>query len=152
MDSKKDNLQEDKFDLDLTPFKDFIKRMDTVFNKSFKHIDSYFHLRPFWVDVNETETDVIVVAELPGYRRDQIQMEIIGNQLRIGVKDSTKTGAKSDHKIPNSRRNSSQQMERTIVLPFEIPEKETKAFYNNGILKVTVPKKNSTRKFIDIEE
>ncbi|WP_099156886.1 Hsp20/alpha crystallin family protein [Virgibacillus ndiopensis] len=140
------------FDLDMTPFRDLMKRMDSVFNDSSKKLNSYFNLKPFWVDVYETESEVIVEAELPGYKRDQIQLEIIGNQLRITVTDSMIHEEKNDKTNYQNKEQSFQKMERIVTLPFTISEKDTTASFNDGILKISIPKRNSSRKFIGIDE
>ncbi|PAV31051.1 hypothetical protein CIL05_03440 [Virgibacillus profundi] len=120
----------DGFDIDMRPLHDFMKKMDSFFNESFKQINSQLHLKSIWVDVQETDSDIIVKAELPGYKRDQIHIEIIGNRLRISVEGK----------------------EKIVTVPFIIPEEETSASFQDGILKITIPKKNSNRKYIDIEE
>ncbi|WP_284139345.1 MULTISPECIES: Hsp20/alpha crystallin family protein [unclassified Virgibacillus] len=150
MDSRKNNLS--RFDVDMSPFRDFVKHMDRFFNESFREANSIFHLRPFWVDVRETEANVIVEADLPGYKRDQIELEIIGNQLRIAAEDKASQKTQHDNKQYFHSQRSLQRMERFITLPFTIPEKETKAQFEDGKLKVLIPKKNQNRKYIDIHE
>ncbi|WP_241558857.1 Hsp20/alpha crystallin family protein [Oceanobacillus halophilus] len=139
------------FDLDMKPLHDFMRKIDTVFNESFKHLHSQFNLTNFRVDVTETDSEIIVKAELPGYQRNQINLEIIGNQLRISVEESKQVEGKDEQKNYYSKQESFHQMERVITVPFEIPEKETKASFQNGLLKVVIPKMNSQRKFIDID-
>ncbi|WP_240510092.1 Hsp20/alpha crystallin family protein [Virgibacillus profundi] len=136
----------DGFDIDMRPLHDFVKKMDSFFNESFKQMNSQFHLKSIWVDVEETDSDIIVKAELPGYKRDQIHIEIIGNRLRISVKGM------DNEKYSNSKRQSFEQKEKVVTVPFIIPEEETSASFQDGILKIFIPKKNSNRKYIDIEE
>lgn len=88
----------DRFDIDMRPLNDFMKKMDSFFNESFKQINSHFHLKSIWADVEETDSDIIVKAELPGYKRDQIHIEIIGNRLRISVDEMAKQEAKDNEK------------------------------------------------------
>lgn len=147
MDSNKRN-RPGRFDIDMSPFRDLMNEMDTFFNQSFKQMNPVFNFRPFWVDVNERDSEVIVTAELPGFKRDEIELEMIGNQLRIAAQGG------STHEEPNSHNKSQsfQRMERTITLPFPIPEKETKASFHDGLLKVTAPKKDSDRKYLEIDE
>ncbi|SHG94410.1 MULTISPECIES: Hsp20/alpha crystallin family protein [Virgibacillus] len=123
------------------PFQGIMEQMDAFFNESAKNFNSLIK-RPLAVRTRETEDNVIVEAELPGYRRDQIQLEIFGNQLRIFVEDHSNT----------DEEGYSHQSERTVTLPFAISEKETEAKLNNGILQVTIPKNNSSRKFISIHD
>ncbi|MFD2046500.1 Hsp20/alpha crystallin family protein [Ornithinibacillus salinisoli] len=150
MASNKDKLP-NRFDIDMTPLHDFMRQMDSFFNNSFRHINSQFHLRPFWVDVRETDSKFIVEAELPGYKRDQIELEIIGNQLRIGIEDNAIMEEKNEEDTYYNKKQSFQKRERVVTLPFEIPKRETKASFNDGLLQVTIPKKHSQRKYLDID-
>jgi len=145
--NSKDNRPSGKFDIDFTPLRDFMHQMDRFFNQSFKQINSHLNLNPIWVETYETDKHVIVEAELPGYRREDIQLEIIGSRLRIAVEGNQIIEEKNN----NDKRKYYQQRERIVSLPFVIPEKETKASFHNGILKITVPKKNSKRKYLDID-
>ncbi|SET67537.1 heat shock protein Hsp20 [Oceanobacillus limi] len=149
MASNRDKLP-NRFDVDMTPLHDFMRQMDNFFNHSFKHMNSHFNLRPFWINVRETEKKVIVEAELPGYKRDQIELEIIGNQLRIGVEDNAIIEEKNNENAYLNKQQSFQKRERFVTLPFEIPKRETKATFREGMLKITIPKKQSERKYIDI--
>lgn len=142
------NKPQEKFDIDFTPLREFMHQMDRFFNQSFKQINSHLHLRSIWVDMEETETDVIIKAELPGYTRDDIQIEIISNRLRIAVDEHTII---EDTKN-NTRREYREQRERIVSLPFIIPEDETRASFHNGLLTITVSKKNSKRKYLDIND
>ncbi|MFD1363367.1 Hsp20/alpha crystallin family protein [Lentibacillus salinarum] len=147
MDSNRSN-KPGRFDIDMSPFRDLMGQMDAFFNESFKQMNSVFNMRPFWVDVNEYDSEVIVTAELPGYKRDEIELEIIGQQLRIAAQAD---GSQED-KSGRNRSQSFQRTERTIALPFPIPKEETNASFHDGLLKVTIPKKNSERKYLEIDE
>src|SRR5690625_2333961 len=125
--------------------------MDSFFNHSFNQVNSIFNLRSFRVNVEETDSDVIIRAELPGYKRDQIQIEVLGNVLRIAVEERSTFEERDDLQKRYARRKSHQQKVRSITLPFEIPESETKASFEDGLLRVIIPKDNSKRKYIDIE-
>ena|SRR5690625_3916735 len=139
-----------KFDLDLTPIRDFMNHMDSFFDLSFNQMNSFMNLRPFRTNVYATDSQTSVEADLSGYKKDQIQIEILGNKLRIAVEDRTfhKDNAPKN-KINESK--SFQRMERFVTFPFPIPEEETKATFNNGVLKVLIPNL-SKRKYIDIHD
>jgi len=137
-----------KFEVDLSPFKDFMQHMDRFFNQSFKQINSHLNWNPLKVDMYETDNDVIIKTELPGYRPEDIQLEIISNRLRITVEDDQTI----ENDVNHSKQRHHQKRERIVTLPFIIPENETKASFNHGLLKITVPKKNSKRKYLDIHD
>ncbi|OZU88198.1 hypothetical protein CIL03_12730 [Virgibacillus indicus] len=136
----------------MRPLHDFMKKMDSFFNESFKQINSHFHLKSIWTDVEETDSDIIVKVELPGYKRDQIHIEIIGNRLRISVEGMEKLEAKNNEKDYYSKSQSVERKEKIVTVPFIIPEKETSASFKDGLLKIIIPKKNSNRKYINLEE
>ncbi|WP_068673355.1 Hsp20/alpha crystallin family protein [Oceanobacillus sp. Castelsardo] len=148
---KKGNFP-DGFDVDMAPLRNFVRKLDTMFNESFKHLQKNFNHNSFPIDVKETENEIIVLAELPGVNRNQIKLEIVGNQLKIGVEDKRSFSEKNEEESYYRHEESFQNKERVISVPFDIPEKETKASFHNGLLKVTIPKKNSKRKFINIDE
>lgn len=148
---KKGNFP-DGFDVDMTPLRNFVRKLDSVFNESFKHLQKNFNLNSFPINVKETDSEIIVNAELAGCNRDQINLEIVGNQLRISVEDKKSFSEKDEQNSYYRHEESLQHKERVITVPFDIPEKETKASFHNGLLKVVIPKKNSKRKFINIDE
>ena len=148
---KKGNFP-DGFDVDMTPLRNFVRKLDSVFNESFKHLQKNFNLNSFPINVKETDSEIIVNAELAGCNRDQINLEIVGNQLRISVEDKKSFSEKDEQNSYYRHEESFQHKERVITVPFDIPEKETKASFHNGLLKVIIPKKNSKRKFINIDE
>lgn len=137
MSSKKNNRR-GRFDIDMSPFRDLMGQMDSFFNHSFKQMNSIFNMRPFWVDLDEYDSEITVTAELPGYKRNEIELEMIGHRLRIAAQRN------STHE--------NQQAERTITLPFPIPKEETKATFHDGLLKVTIPKTDPDRKYINITD
>ncbi|MEC5424572.1 Hsp20/alpha crystallin family protein [Virgibacillus sp. C22-A2] len=149
MSSNKDKLPKQS---DETPFNDIMKNLDSFFNESVKNFNSLFNQSTFDVDVYETKSNVIIEAKLPGYKRDQIKLEIIGNQIKIYVENTKLEEFRNDQRKYRSNGRSFQSMERSIPLSFTISEKDTRASYKNGILKITTPKMHADRRFIDIED
>lgn len=146
------NNEQGRFNLDMSPIRNFAREMDSFFNHSFKQMNSMFNLRPFQLQVQETDAHMIVTAELPGYQRDQIIIETFGNRLRIAVENKNIVEERDDKHKSYNNHQSYQKMERLVTLPFEIPEQETKASFKDGLLKLMIPKQNSKRKFIDIDD
>ncbi|MEW9677545.1 Hsp20/alpha crystallin family protein [Lentibacillus sp. L22] len=127
-----------------------LDQIDSFFNESFNNFHQLINKRSIRVHTHETKSSVVVEAELPGYKRDQIQLEIIGNQLRIIAEDTSSFEGKNKKGETFHKEQSYQTAERLITLPFTISEKDTSAVLKNGILKISIPKKNESRRFIDI--
>lgn len=125
-------------------FSNLMKEIDGFFNDSSKNFHSFFNRRPFEVQTYERREAFVVVAQLPGIRRKQIEIELVRNQLRIAV-DQEAVEQESKKEVSRER------MERWINLPFEADKKDVTAEYRDGILKISIPKDNANRNFIDIE-
>ncbi|WP_047983005.1 Hsp20/alpha crystallin family protein [Ornithinibacillus californiensis] len=141
-----------RFDVDMTPLHDFMKQMDSFFNHSFKQMNEHFHFKPFWVDVKETNTHFIIEAELQGYKKEQIEIELVGNQVQIGVQDYQFIDQEDTKNNLKFNKQSIAKKERVITLPFDIPKKDVKASFKNDILKISVRKPKIDHSYIDIED
>ncbi|MGM8212273.1 Hsp20/alpha crystallin family protein [Virgibacillus sp. W0430] len=134
-----------------SPLNDFMERMDAFFHESFSNFNTFWNPKGFKVDMYETESAVIVEAILPGYTRDQVEIEIIGSNLRITVEDRASMEKVNEKEHYYKKEQSYRKAERLVALPFPISKNETKAAFKNGILKITVPKNNDSRSYVDIE-
>ncbi len=92
------------------------------------------------VDVYEKEGKVIVKAELPGFKSDQISAEIKDNMLVIEAKseeDKEEDGGKNGYWRKEISRG---YMRRVVSLPVEVVSDKAAAEFENGVLKIEVPK------------
>ena len=90
------------------------------------------------VDIYEKDDTVIIEAELPGVEKEDLYVDTKGKLVTLGGE------RKSDEKITteNSYRRERKygKVERTFNLPFEINTDSVTATFNNGILKLEIPK------------
>ncbi len=102
----------------------------------------------FPADVIDEGDKVRVTAELPGFKKQDIDLSIEDSQLDIYAKKEEKEEEKGKDFIRQERKFG--EVRRRIPLPSDIKEEEIKATYNNGVLEVTMPKaeaaKNTTIK------
>jgi HSP20 family protein len=92
-------------------------------------------------DVSETDDAYVVHVELPGVRRDQIDVRVEDRQLVISgeVKEEEKNGRR--HR--SSRRTG--RFEYRTYLPGDIKGDQVSAELADGVLTVTVPKSEATK-------
>lgn len=90
------------------------------------------------VDVYETEKDVVVKAEIPGVSKEDLNIYIDENAVRL----SGQTKKDAEYKDENAYRSERYygSFTRTIPLPVEVKSEQAKASYTDGILSITVPK------------
>jgi len=93
------------------------------------------------VDIYETEGNIVIIAELAGIKKKDIQVTLNKDLLTISGKR---------HEWPRHHGTRFYQLEieygafqRTFKLPVSIEEDAVSASYSDGFLKITLPKKKA---------
>lgn len=90
------------------------------------------------VDIDETDDDVLVSAEMPGLERDDFNVEVSGERLLIrGEKKQTSERQERGFTYTERRYGA---FARAIPLPCEIDPDRVTARYKDGVLRITLPK------------
>jgi HSP20 family protein len=128
---------------DVNPFFALHREMNRMFDDVFRGFD----LTPFgstrgltglsWpqIDIDETDKEVRITAELPGLDEKDVSLEIAHGVLSIA-------GEKKSESEDNARRFSERyygRFERRIPLE-DVDEDKVSATFKNGVLTITVPK------------
>ena len=92
------------------------------------------------VDVSEDEKSYLVQAEIPGVKRDDIQIIIEGNQVSISAEIKREQEVKEGNRVLRSERYYGKTY-RTFVLAQEVDDNASEAKYLDGILELRLPKK-----------
>ncbi|WP_192498419.1 Hsp20/alpha crystallin family protein [Halorussus halophilus] len=96
------------------------------------------------VDVREVAEEYVVTADVPGIRKQDIDVKVKKNRVQIVVapEERGEEGEQSRREGPFAQRAREQQpVSRTIRLPEWIDEKRTNAEYLDGALRITLPKR-----------
>lgn len=101
------------------------------------------------VDVIEEDDKFRVIADLPGFDKNDIEVYIEDRDLVIRALRKEEKEEKDRNFIKRER--SYGEVYRRISLPEEVHDKDIKARYNNGVLEITIPKTKKERKVIKIE-
>lgn len=92
-------------------------------------------------DVTRTDDTYRIQAEMPGIPRENINVSIEGHDVTITGESRTEREDKQGEEVIRSERHVG-RISRSFTLPHEIDEDKAKAQYENGILELTLPKKN----------
>lgn len=97
---------------------------------------------PMPVDVEETETEVIVTASMPGYTKDEIEINVRNGTLHIqGVTEDEREERDATW---HRRERRVGTVQRSILLPAPVDDERAEATLKDGVLKVTLPKTDMT--------
>ena len=92
------------------------------------------------MDVTETDKAYVVHAEMPGVKKDEIQVGIEGNQVTISAEVKKETEQKEGDRVLRSERYYG-AFARSFALTDEIDDEKAGAKFENGVLELTLPKK-----------
>jgi HSP20 family protein len=120
------------------------------FEDSFDDLVKGFFLRPMRfeqqepvrvkIDVKEDANSYTVHAEVPGVRKEDIQVSIDGNQVAISAEARRQKEEKQGEKILRTERHYG-KVYRSFALAQDVDQEKAQAKYENGVLELTLPKK-----------
>jgi len=118
-----------------------------------RDIDDFFRaprMRHLWrnlpeepqikMDVSEDEKAYHVKAEIPGVKKEDIKVSIDGNQVSIGAEVKREKEGKKGETVVRSERYYGSQF-RAFTLQHDIDQGKSEAKYEDGVLELTLPKR-----------
>ena len=128
----------------------FFRLVDSFFNQDLlpsEEVSNRSWMPP--VDIQETEEGFRLVAELPGLTKEDINITLENNVLRLtgerkfekGVTGEAKEGQKQSQKQGYHRiERAYGTFVRAFTLPSQVSHDKVEAKFENGLLTITVPK------------
>ena len=141
----RDNLFDDMFDFDFD--KEFDRMMRPLYGKHAQNMMK--------TDVRETDNSYELDIDLPGFKKDEIIVQLDNGYLSI----SASKGLDKDEENKNGkyirRERYAGAMNRTFYVGDNLTQQDIQAKFEDGILKISVPKKDvqqiEQNKYIAIE-
>jgi HSP20 family protein len=96
------------------------------------------------VDMSETKDNFVLKAELPGLETKDVKVSISGDILIIKGEKKAKEEEKDEHYHCIER--DSESFQRVFQLPSRVKADKVEATFKKGVLKVTLPKVEETKK------
>jgi HSP20 family protein len=95
------------------------------------------------VDVCEDKDSILVRADLPGLKKEEIDLSILGRTLTIKGEKKSETEVEEENYQRVER--SYGLFQRTVELPAEVDEAKVEAAYKDGVLEVKLPKQEKVK-------
>ncbi|HKY54726.1 MAG TPA: Hsp20/alpha crystallin family protein [Anaerolineales bacterium] len=90
------------------------------------------------IDMYQTDDEIVVKASLPGFKADDVQINITGDVLSL--RGEMKHEEEKKEKAWHMREQRWGSFERSVVLPTNVVANQAQADFENGILTITLPK------------
>ena len=132
-------------------FEDFFdKRWLRPWSRDWPGFESILEKKGPRVDVVDREHEIFVRAELPGMSKDDIEVSVSDDSLSI--KGSSRKEEETEEGDYHRREISTSYVARTVPLPARVRGDDAKATLRDGMLEVTIPKaEDSKRRRVEVE-
>jgi HSP20 family protein len=120
-------------------------RLDRVFGDLFDDLTD--GKRRTWrlsVDVIEEDDSYKVLADLPGFKPDDVKIEVADDVLTISGEHQESEEEKEKDYVRRERRFGS--FSRSLALPQGVSADDIEATFENGVLEVSIPKPKAEQK------
>lgn len=124
-------------------FDDFFNDVAPGFFIKPLHGDSLPRPSQIRVDVKEDKDAYRVEAEVPGVAKDDIQVSIDGSVVTLSAEVKQQDSGKDGEKVLRTERYYG-SVSRSFQLPQDIDQAASRARYENGVLVLTLPKKQAS--------
>jgi HSP20 family protein len=95
------------------------------------------------VDMYQTDNEVVVKVALPGFKAEEVQINVTGDVLTL--RGELKREEEKKDKAWHIREHRWGSFERSIALPTEVRADKANADFENGILTITLPKAEAVK-------
>jgi len=132
------------------PFKDLLtlrERMNRLFEEAFPfRTEEREFIGSTWVpavDIYEKDNELVLTAEVPGVKEDDIEIKIEDNTLILKGerKFERETKEENYHRIERSYGS----FYRSFTLPDYVDQDKIRAEYENGVLRIVMPKREELK-------
>ena len=114
---------------------DFDLMLDRIFNDGWNN----YQQKKLSVDVIENEKEFILITDLPGFDKKNVNIEIEENRA-LSITANSKINEKSNHDIYRIRERNDGSYYRKFDLPENVVINKINAQFNNGALTIKLPK------------
>ena len=125
-------------------FDDFFKDFAPAFYVRPLHGDALPEPSQIKIDVKEDDSAYTVHAEVPGVPKEDINVSIDGNVVSLRAEVRQHDQKKDGEKLLRSERYYG-AVARSFQLPLEVDAAQARARYDNGVLVLTLPKKQGNK-------
>lgn len=130
-----------RFDWTLDPFQE-LHQLQREMNGLFADYTASARSFPT-VNLWSTADQAVVTAEVPGVDPKDVDVSVVGHVLTI--EGERKADADAPAQAYHRRERGAGKFLRSIRLPYEVEEGQVQARYEHGILRITLPRKESTK-------
>lgn len=120
------------------PFREMYERMNRMFRDLSAETGLDVEATNLPVDIEETDDQVVVTADMPGIAKDNIHVQVRGDRLHLAAESETEVEEEGKDYVRRER--STRSYSRTVRLPAPVDQASAEATYDDGVLRIELDK------------
>ncbi len=129
---------------EIRPMSNMLSLFDDFFSHAFEEETSEDNFRAMAMDITEQDKEYMIMANLPGFKKDNVKISVHENQLLLEASCSEKKEEEKGTVYRCERYSGSYR--RNLMLPENADAAKISAKMEDGVLQLTIPKKEPTPK------
>jgi HSP20 family protein len=129
---------------DIRPMSNMLSLFDDFFNNVFEEESSEDNFRAMALDITEHDKEFSILANLPGFKKENVKISVHDNQLMIEAVCNEKKEENKGTVYRCERYSGSYR--RNLMLPENADINAINAKMEDGVLRLTIPKKEPSPK------
>ncbi len=123
---------------------------ESLFDDFFRDLDGSFAAKPLYgkraknlmkTDIRETEQGYELMIDLPGYKKEDLKLELKDGYLSISAEKHTESEKKDENGKMIRQERYSGSVQRGFFVGDGVREEDIRAKFEDGVLKLDIPKK-----------
>ncbi|KAA5543205.1 Hsp20/alpha crystallin family protein [Roseiconus nitratireducens] len=129
------------------PFSSLENRMSQLFRGMFGPVSAESGLSAYPVDVEEDDDSITVEAEMPGFKPEEVDVNIENGVLTIKAERSSKSdeGGNGKKKKTHLQERRYTRVQRSFTLPRTVEDSDIDATLKDGVLKLVLKKAEESK-------
>jgi len=126
------------------PMSNMLSLFDDFFNRVYEDENSDDNFRAMAMDIVEHDKEYLILANLPGFKKENVKISVHDNQLLVEASCESSSEETKGTMYRCERYSGSYR--RNLLLPENAEVGKIAAKMEDGVLKLTIPKKEPTPK------
>lgn len=118
---------------------------DELFTENRLDVPNYENFSIPAVNIQENLTNFVIELAVPGFKKENIAIEVEENVLKVSSEVTSKTETEDTDRKFTRKEFNFRNFSRSFTLPETVDVENIVASYENGILSVTIPKKEEEK-------
>lgn len=124
-----------------------LQSLSDLFERSFRQQMQEHNLPTLPVNAWQDEENLYIEAYLPGFTKEEIQVDVEGDQLHLRAHHQSESDETQEREyLLNEWHKQNRTVERSLKLPYLIEHQAIKAKFEKSELLLTLPKVQKTKK------